>query len=121
MHFNLIVKLLNDRFGIQTRGGCSCAGTYGHFLLNVDQQTSEAIEKQIVEGCSVEKPGWVRLSIHPSIKDVEVDFICKGLKAVCKNVDVWKQDYDYDAINNDYKHKSHISVEKELVKKWFAN
>ena len=121
VHFNLIVKLLNDRFGIQTRGGCSCAGTYGHFLLNVDQQTSEAIEKQIVEGCSVEKPGWVRLSIHPSIKDVEVDFICKGLKAVCKNVDVWKQDYDYDAINNDYKHKSHISVEKELVKKWFAN
>ena len=44
VHFNLIVKLLNDRFGIQTRGGCSCAGTYGHFLLNVDQQTSKAIE-----------------------------------------------------------------------------
>jgi selenocysteine lyase/cysteine desulfurase len=39
LHFNLGVKLLNDRFGIQTRGGCSCAGTYGHFLLHVDQET----------------------------------------------------------------------------------
>ncbi|MDG1528514.1 MAG: aminotransferase class V-fold PLP-dependent enzyme [Polaribacter sp.] len=121
VHFNLIVKLLNDRFGIQTRGGCSCAGTYGHFLLNVDQQTSKAIEKQIIEGCSVEKPGWVRLSIHPTIKDAEVDFICESLKAVCENVEEWKNDYDYDAINNDYKHKSHQSIEKELVKKWFAN
>ena len=121
VHFNLIVKLLNDRFGIQTRGGCSCAGTYGHFLLNVDQQTSKAIEKQIIEGCSVEKPGWVRLSIHPSITDAEVDFICDGLKAVCKNVNEWKQAYDYDAVNNDYKHKTFNSIEKELVKKWFAN
>ena len=121
VHFNLIVKLLNDRFGIQTRGGCSCAGTYGHFLLNVDQQTSKAIEKQIIEGCSVEKPGWVRLSIHPTITDAEVDFICDSLKAVCTNVEDWKNDYEYDAAQNDYKHKSHTSIEKELVKKWFAN
>ncbi|MFN0729201.1 aminotransferase class V-fold PLP-dependent enzyme [Polaribacter gochangensis] len=121
VHFNLIVKLLNDRFGIQTRGGCSCAGTYGHFLLNVDQQRSNAIKKQIIEGCSVEKPGWVRLSIHPTITDKEVDFICDALKAVCKNVEAWKEDYDYDAVNNDYKHKTHLSIEKALVKKWFEN
>lgn len=121
VHFNLIVKLLNDRFGIQTRGGCSCAGTYGHFLLNVDQQTSKAIEKQIIEGCSVEKPGWVRLSIHPTITDADVDFICDGLKAVCENVEDWKKEYEYDAAHNDYKHKTHTSIEKALVKEWFAN
>lgn len=121
VHFNLIVKLLNDRFGIQTRGGCSCAGTYGHFLLNVDQQTSKAIEKQIIEGCSVEKPGWVRLSIHPTITDAEIDFICDGLKAVCENVEDWKKEYEYDAAHNDYKHKTHTSIEKALVKEWFAN
>jgi len=121
VHFNLIVKLLNDRFGIQTRGGCSCAVTYGHFLLNVDQQRSNAIKKQLIEGCSVEKPGWVRLSIHPTITDIEVDFICDGLKAVCENVKDWKNDYDYDSVHNDYKHKSHISIEKALVKQWFSN
>jgi selenocysteine lyase/cysteine desulfurase len=54
-HFNLVVKLLNDRFGIQTRGGCSCAGTYGHFLLNVDQETSNKIQDQILHGCNTEK------------------------------------------------------------------
>ena len=45
LHYNLGVKLLNDRFGIQTRGGCSCAGTYGHFLLHVDQQTSNELNE----------------------------------------------------------------------------
>jgi len=61
------------------------------------------------------------LSIHPTIKDTEVDFICEGLRAVCKHVDTWKQDYEYDAINNDYRHKTHESVEKGLVKTWFSN
>ena len=121
VHFNLIVKLLNDKFGIQTRGGCSCAGTYGHFLLNLDQLTSKAIEKQIIEGCSLEKPGWVRLSIHPTITNAEIDFICEGLKAVCENLEEWKEDYIYDSLHNDYKHKSFNSIEKELVKNWFAD
>jgi len=121
VHFNLIVKLLNDRFGIQTRGGCSCAGTYGHFLLNVDQETSKAIEKQIIDGCSVEKPGWVRLSIHPTITDAEVAFICDGLKAVCANVEVWSKEYDYDALKNDYTHKTVQPIEKELVASWFSS
>ncbi len=120
VHFNMIVKLLNDRYGIQTRGGCSCAGTYGHFLLNVDQQTSKAIEKQIIEGCSVEKPGWVRLSIHPTITDEEVQFICNALKEVCANVSEWSLDYDYDMEHNDYKHRNAISIEKELVDSWFS-
>jgi selenocysteine lyase/cysteine desulfurase len=35
IHYNLIVKILSDRFGIQVRGGCACAGTYGHYLLHV--------------------------------------------------------------------------------------
>ena len=70
-HYNLIVKLLNDHFGVQTRGGCSCAGTYGHFLLHVDQQTSKNIEKQIIEGCLTERPGWIRMSIHPTITNAK--------------------------------------------------
>ncbi|MFT4612575.1 MAG: selenocysteine lyase/cysteine desulfurase, partial [Gammaproteobacteria bacterium] len=63
LHFNLGVKLLNDRFGIQTRGGCSCAGTYGHFLLHVDQQTSNELTQEISIGDLIRKPGWIRMSI----------------------------------------------------------
>lgn len=119
VHFNLVVKLLNDRYGIQTRGGCSCAGTYGHFLLNVDQETSYSIKDQIKDGCSTDKPGWVRLSMHPTIKDEEVDFICKSLKELCANIDEWSKDYEYDFSKNDYVHKSVSPIEQELVAEWF--
>ena len=119
-HFNLVVKLLNDRFGIQTRGGCSCAGTYGHFLLNVDQETSNRIKGQILEGCNTEKPGWVRLSLHPTVTNNELDFICKSLTELSENIEDWSKDYKYDAIKNDYVHKTVTSIEKELVKSWFA-
>jgi len=120
VHFNLVVKLLNDRYGIQTRGGCSCAGTYGHFLLNVDQETSNRIKDQILDGCSTEKPGWIRLSLHPTIKDEEVDFICNSLKELCANIDSWSSDYQYDPIKNDYVHASVKPVEKQLVSDWFS-
>lgn len=120
-HFNLVVKLLNDRFGIQTRGGCSCAGTYGHFLLNVDKKTSKAIESQILEGCNTEKPGWVRLSIHPTITTEELNFICDALRELHQNIEDWSQDYTYDPIKNDYAHKSVTPIEKKLVQDWFAS
>ncbi|WP_242158629.1 aminotransferase class V-fold PLP-dependent enzyme [Aestuariivivens sediminis] len=118
-HFNLVVKLLNDRFGIQTRGGCSCAGTYGHFLLNVDQQRSKAIEQQILEGCNTEKPGWVRLSIHPTMTDADIDFICKALVELAEHIEEWSKDYVYDPVKNDYIHKTAQPTEVELVKQWF--
>jgi len=118
-HFNLVVKLLNDRFGIQTRGGCSCAGTYGHFLLNVDQQTSKSIGHQIQEGCNTEKPGWVRLSIHPTMTNEEISFICSSLTTLSKNIESWSSDYIYDNLKNDFVHKTAIPIEKLLVKNWF--
>lgn len=119
VHFNLIVKLLNDRFGIQTRGGCSCAGTYGHFLLNVDEETSYSIKDQILEGCSTEKPGWIRLSLHPTTTDEELDFICNSLRELCENIDEWSKDYEYDLSKNDYVHTSIQPIEKSLVADWF--
>ena len=118
-HFNLVVKLLNDRFGIQTRGGCSCAGTYGHFLLNVDQETSNKIKDQILLGCNTEKPGWVRLSVHPTITSEELNFICESLHELSKKIEEWSNDYKYDPIKNDYSHKTILPIEKKLVKDWF--
>ena len=120
VHFNLVVKLLNDRYGIQTRGGCSCAGTYGHFLLNVDQETSNKIKDQISEGCSTEKPGWIRMSIHPTVKDSEIDFLCNSLQEVCENSKEWSKDYTYDDSKNDYVHKTISPIEHSLVKEWFT-
>jgi len=118
-HFNLVVKLLNDRFGIQTRGGCSCAGTYGHFLLNVNQETSNRIKDEILHGCNTQKPGWVRLSVHPTVTTEELNFICTSLKELSLNIKEWSKDYKYEAIKNDYSHKTVAPIEKKLVEEWF--
>lgn len=104
-HYNLVVKLLNDRFGIQTRGGCSCAGTYGHYLLNVDQSTSKFIEQKILDGCLLDRPGWIRMSIHPTMTESEVHFICDSIEEVSKNHEKWSSDYEYNAIKNEFIYK----------------
>ncbi|THD67533.1 aminotransferase class V-fold PLP-dependent enzyme [Robertkochia marina] len=120
VHYNLVVKLLNDRFGVQTRGGCSCAGTYGHFLLNVDQPTSKAIEQKILDGCLIDRPGWVRMSIHPTMTNAEADLICDAIEAVASNYKEWGKDYIYEASENEYRHKADSREEKNLVQHWFS-
>lgn len=102
LHYNLAVRLLNDRFGIQVRGGCSCAGTYGHFLLHVDQQTSDEITNAITAGDLSSKPGWVRLSIHPTMLDTEVDYLIESVKSLAENFNEWEKDYEYSAKTNEY-------------------
>ncbi|WP_405292377.1 aminotransferase class V-fold PLP-dependent enzyme [Algibacter sp. Ld11] len=118
-HYNLIVKLLNDRFGVQTRGGCSCAGTYGHYLLNVDENTSKSIEVKILEGCLMERPGWIRMSIHPTLTNAEVAFICDAIVQVAENHENWSKDYEYNAIKNEFIHKDNPNIEKTIIENWF--
>ncbi len=118
-HFNLVVKMLNDRFGIQTRGGCSCAGTYGHYLLHVDQLTSKAIEKKILEGCLMERPGWVRMSIHPTMTNADIEFICDAIELVAKNFKKWEADYKYDPVKNEFLHVGNNNTEQRITSGWF--
>ncbi|WP_298535617.1 aminotransferase class V-fold PLP-dependent enzyme [uncultured Algibacter sp.] len=119
VHYNLIVKLLNDRFGVQTRGGCSCAGTYGHYLLNVDESTSKSIEGKILEGCLIERPGWIRMSIHPTMTNHEIVFICDAISAVASNYKVWGMDYQYNSVKNEFIHLGNQNIEKNITQDWF--
>ncbi len=102
IHYNLIVKILNDRFGIQVRGGCSCAGTYGHYLLHVDPGKSKDITDKIDHGDYSEKPGWVRMSIHPTMTNDEIYFICDSINQTVKNISSWEKDYHYNSSKNEY-------------------
>ena len=106
LHFNLGVKLLNDKFGIQTRGGCSCAGTYGHFLLHVDQKTSNELVNEISLGDLIRKPGWIRMSIHPTTTNAEIEFVCESIIDLAKNHEAWAKDYEYSKCNNEFIHKT---------------
>ncbi|WP_066384268.1 aminotransferase class V-fold PLP-dependent enzyme [Neobacillus mesonae] len=102
IHYNLIVRLLNDRYGIQVRGGCSCAGTYGHYLFNIDKSSSKQITDKINQGDLSTKPGWVRYSLHPIMTNKEISLFAQALKEIALNIDEWKKDYKYDTASNDY-------------------
>ncbi len=119
VHFNLIVQLLNDRYGIQVRGGCSCAGTYGHFLLHVDQALSKSITDRIDQGDLSAKPGWVRLSIHPTMTNVCLEFILDAIEETVANVSEWEKDYVYCPTTNEYTHKDGNCLDSLNVRSWF--
>jgi selenocysteine lyase/cysteine desulfurase len=119
LHFNLGVKLLNDKFGIQTRGGCSCAGTYGHFLLNVNQETSNNLVCEIDNGNLIQKPGWIRMSIHPTTTNDEIETVCNAIINLSQNHQNWAKDYDYNPTSNEFIHKNANNSELHLVENWF--
>ncbi|MBN2399995.1 MAG: aminotransferase class V-fold PLP-dependent enzyme [Candidatus Aminicenantes bacterium] len=105
-HHNLIVQLLNDRFGIQSRGGCSCAGTYGHILLRVEREQSRHITDLINQGDLSEKPGWVRISLHPTMNEAEVSAIAEAVHQVMDNYERWQQDYTFIPKTGEFRHRT---------------
>ena len=82
LHYGFIVSLLNDLFGIQVRGGCSCAGPYGHSLLGIDMPYSRAIESEIKQGNMLLRPGWVRLNFNYFIDEQEFEYLLKAVELV---------------------------------------
>jgi len=119
IHYNLLVKILNDRYGIQVRGGCSCAGTYGHYLLHVNPADSKRITDKINLGDLSEKPGWIRMSMHPTMTNEEVYYIIYAIKETSENIDDFQKDYTYDLSKNEFFQKSSGNHQHERVKNWF--
>ncbi len=119
IHHNLVTALLNDRFGIQVRGGCSCAGTYGHFLLNVDFRLSKEITDKIEAGDLSMKPGWVRLSLHPTMTNKELLFIIDAIRQISGNIVTWSKDYQYDCHTNEFHHRNDSGKQVIDLPDWF--
>jgi selenocysteine lyase/cysteine desulfurase len=118
LHYNLGVKLLNDKFGIQTRGGCSCAGTYGHYLLHVDEEQSHYLTDKISAGDLIQKPGWIRMSIHPTTTNAEIQYVCESIAQLAANFEEWANDYNYNRSNNEFTHKDAEAA--IAVTEWFT-
>jgi selenocysteine lyase/cysteine desulfurase len=98
------VKLLSDRFGIQARGGCSCAGPYGHYLLGITAELSHLIEQSVIRGAYSFKPGWIRTSLHPIMTIQEVDHIIHAVTEIARHIETWRHDYIYNPLTNDWSH-----------------
>lgn len=105
LHHNFVVAVLNDLFGIQSRGGCSCAGPYGHALLGIDLERSHEFEREISVGCEGIKPGWVRVSFNYFISDVVADYIVQAVRMVAR--DGWRLlgDYRFDPVSGLWRHR----------------
>jgi len=105
LHHNFVVAVLNDLFGIQARGGCSCAGPYGHYLLGIDLERSHEFEREIGRGCEGIKPGWVRVNFNYFISDVVADYVIEAVRLVAR--DGWRLlgDYDFEPATGIWRHR----------------
>jgi selenocysteine lyase/cysteine desulfurase len=108
LHHNYVVALLNDLFGIQSRGGCSCAGPYGHRLLGIDIERSHEFEREITGGCEGIKPGWVRVNFNYFVSDAVVDYLISAVRLVGR--DGWRLlgDYRFDPVTGLWRHRAGV-------------
>lgn len=106
LHHNFVVALLNDLFGIQARGGCSCAGPYGHRLLGIDTDRSHLFEDEIIRGCEGVKPGWVRVNFNYFISEEVFEFILDAVDWVAEHG--WKlvPEYEFCPSSGQWHHRA---------------
>jgi len=106
LHHDFVVALLNDLFGIQSRGGCSCAGPYGHRLLGIDLDRSHAFEREIALGCEGIKPGWVRVNFNYFISDTVADYVVEAVRFIAR--DGWRflPDYTFEPPTGRWRHRA---------------
>lgn len=97
VHQQLVTRMLSDRFGIQARGGCACAGPYVHRLLSIDAETSEQMRQDILEGKEINKPGFIRLNFSVLLPEDKVQFILDSVAELARDADQFVQDYEVDA------------------------
>jgi selenocysteine lyase/cysteine desulfurase len=105
LHHNFVVAVLNDLFGIQSRGGCSCAGPYGHRLLGIDLDRSREFDREIAHGCEGIKPGWVRVNFNYFISEAVFSYIVEAVRLVAK--DGWRLlgDYRFEPATGLWRHR----------------
>ncbi len=104
-HPKFITKLINDLFGIQTRAGCSCAGPYGHRLLNISTEISRYYQCAIgIDKYSGVKPGWVRLNLHYTLSEAEFQYILDSIDFVIENAEKFIPEYNFNFATGDWFH-----------------
>jgi len=105
LHHNAVVAMLNDLFGIQARGGCSCAGPYGHRLLGIDLDRSHAFERQIRGGCEGIKPGWVRVNFNYFVEDEVADYVIEAVELLADQGERLLPVYRFDPATGLWRHR----------------
>ncbi len=105
LHHKFVTALLNDLFGIQSRAGCSCAGPYGHRLLNIDEDRSEQYRGAVKNGYCGIKPGWCRIGLHWVMDDAEADYVIGAVHFVARHGHRFLELYDFDLRTGTWRHR----------------
>ena len=105
LHHKFATALLNDLFGIQSRAGCSCAGPYGHRLLNIDHETSERYRNVVQQGHCGMKPGWCRVGLHWVMDDAEASYVIDAVNFIAKHGHRFLALYEFDLSTGTWSHK----------------
>lgn len=114
LHHNLAVRLLNDLYGIQVRGGCMCAGTYGHDLLQIGKSQSKSIRTALDEGKIAEKPGWVRVSFGPGVSPEDFATLLEAIPHIAEHWRDYAVDYVMDPETAEWRHKNEVAQTSDL-------
>ena len=118
LHYGFVVSLLNDLFGIQVRGGCSCAGPYGHALLDMDRDYSRAIESEIQRGAMVLRPGWVRLNFNYFIDEQEFEYLLRAIEMVAENGWRMLPYYQFDSATGVWRYQAQVPALPGCLNDW---
>jgi len=105
LHHKFLTVLLNDLFGIQSRAGCSCAGPYGHRLLDIDIATSEKYRAAVQQGHCGLKPGWCRVGLHWVMDDAEANYVIDAVNFLAREGHHFLSLYDFDLSTGTWVHK----------------
>lgn len=121
LHYNLVVRLLNDRYGIQARGGWSCASTYAHYLFEINKENSSQIMEEIDGYDASQKPGWARLSLHPTMTDKELEYCINAISEISNSGKQWAKEFKYNPKTNEFdKIQESPYFKEDLVKSQLA-
>jgi hypothetical protein len=108
LHHKFVTALLNDLFGIQSRAGCSCAGPYGHRLLRIGEELSDRYRDRIADGCQGIKPGWVRICLHYSMDEVDVDYLADAVIFLAEHGARFLPHYRFDLESGAWEHVDEV-------------
>ncbi|XP_031503099.1 uncharacterized protein LOC116266137 [Nymphaea colorata] len=116
LHCRFVTTLLNDLFGIQARGGCACAGPYGHALLGIDRARSTAIRETIEKGYTAVKPGWTRVSFCYYMPMEEIHFVIDAVELVAAYGHRFLNLYRFDWKSGDWSFKKMGAEYTQMIK-----
>jgi selenocysteine lyase/cysteine desulfurase len=103
LHYNFVVALLSDLFGVQTRGGISCSGVGAERLLGMDQHAEKRVVSSIITGRGMPgNYGWCRVTFHYTMSSLTVAYILRAISFVSRYGLLFRRLYRYDAKHNNW-------------------